>query len=191
MKPWTIALLALPAVVVGGVVLADGGSGVGNGAPSLFRTEAGMRGFRHPELSAQDREAFADARIAALKAGLKLTPDQDKLWPPVEDAIRALAQQRREARQARRERFAAMRDDTARDIPAQLRFMADRQAASAAALAKLADASAPLYAALNDAQKRRLTVLGRFMRTGGGMGWRERRAERWSEGKGSGRGEWQ
>ena len=30
------------------------------------------------ELSQEDRAAFTDARIAALKAGLRLTPDQEK-----------------------------------------------------------------------------------------------------------------
>ena len=37
----------------------------------------------HVRMNPEDRAAFTDARIAAVKAGLKLTPDQDKLWPPV------------------------------------------------------------------------------------------------------------
>ncbi|HJZ21063.1 MAG TPA: hypothetical protein VJ226_08900, partial [Bradyrhizobium sp.] len=44
--------------------------------------------YEHARLSAEDRAAFADARIAAVHAGLKLTPDQEKLWPPVESAVR-------------------------------------------------------------------------------------------------------
>ena len=39
-------------------------------------------------MSPEDRAAIFDARIAGLKAGLKLTPDQDKLWPNVETALR-------------------------------------------------------------------------------------------------------
>jgi len=39
----------------------------------------------HP--SAEDAAAFTDARIAGLKAGLKLTPEQEKNWPAVETAI--------------------------------------------------------------------------------------------------------
>ena len=35
-------------------------------------------------MNPEDRAAFADARIAAVHAGLKLTADQEKLWPPVE-----------------------------------------------------------------------------------------------------------
>lgn len=130
----------------------------------------GGRGGGREQMSAQDREAFTDARIAALHAGLKLTPDQEKTWPPVEDALRGLARQRSDAQAARRERWASMRGGPEMgDIPGQLRFMADRQAASADALRKLADASAPLYATLDDGQKRRMHVLARFLRPGGGM----------------------
>src|ERR1700751_1278626 len=35
-------------------------------------------------MNAEDAAAFTDARIAALKAGLKLTPEQEKNWPAVE-----------------------------------------------------------------------------------------------------------
>ena len=39
----------------------------------------------------QDRAAFLDARIAALKAGLELSAEQEKNWPPLESAMRDLA----------------------------------------------------------------------------------------------------
>jgi hypothetical protein len=48
-----------------------------------------------------DRAAFADARIAAVHAGLKLTPDQEKLWPPVEAAVRDFAKLRIDRANAR------------------------------------------------------------------------------------------
>ena len=38
-------------------------------------------GAYHPKFSAEDFAAFTDARIAALKAGLRLTPAQEKNWP--------------------------------------------------------------------------------------------------------------
>ena len=41
---------------------------------------------------AEDIAAFGDAGIAALHAGLKLTAEQEKLWPPVESALRDLAE---------------------------------------------------------------------------------------------------
>src|SRR5262245_57293736 len=51
--------------------------------------------------SAQDVEALTDARIAALRAGLKLSAEQEKHWPAVETAIRALAKQRADRMMAR------------------------------------------------------------------------------------------
>ena len=57
--------------------------------------------MRHMRLSPEDRAAFTDARIAAVHAGLKLTPDQEKLWPPVEAAVRDLAKMRIDRANAR------------------------------------------------------------------------------------------
>ena len=42
----------------------------------------------HVRINPEDRSAFLDARIAAVHAGLKLTADQEKLWPLVEAAVR-------------------------------------------------------------------------------------------------------
>src|ERR1700684_4693542 len=55
----------------------------------------------HMRMSPEDRAAFADARIAAVHAGLKLTPDQEKLWPPVEAAARDFAKLRIDRANAR------------------------------------------------------------------------------------------
>jgi hypothetical protein len=124
-------------------------------------------------MSAEDRAAFADARIAAVHAGLKLTPDQEKLWPPVEAAVKEFAKLRIDRANAR---MNAARDD-ARDQQkpddpvARLRDRADTMATTAAAMKKIADAADPLYKTLDDGQKRRLAILthmeGRFGREGG------------------------
>src|SRR5262245_49924452 len=50
--------------------------------------------YRFQAPSLEDLGAFTDARIAALKAGLRLTPDQDKNWPAFEQAYRDLAKLR-------------------------------------------------------------------------------------------------
>jgi hypothetical protein len=39
-------------------------------------------------------KVLTDVRIGIVKATLQLTPEQEKLWPPVEEAIRARAQAR-------------------------------------------------------------------------------------------------
>src|SRR5271167_3561897 len=44
--------------------------------------------------SPEDRAAFLDARIAALKAGLQLNAEQEKNWAPLEAAMRDLAKER-------------------------------------------------------------------------------------------------
>jgi zinc resistance-associated protein len=116
--------------------------------------------------SAEDIDAFIDARIAGLRVGLKLNPEQERLWAPVEEAIRNAARQRREQGRALRD----LRGDERRDdLAATLRLLADQQSARAEALRRLADAVSPLYASLDDAQKRRFRVLARPMHRQFGM----------------------
>jgi hypothetical protein len=134
---------------------------------------------QHMRLSAEDRAAFVDARIAAVHAGLKLTADQEKLWPPVEAAVRDFAKLRLDRANARMKAENDQQDQQKPDDPVtRLRERADNMATSAAALKKIADAADPLYKALDDGQKRRLALLthreGRF----GAEGWRHRWFER-------------
>jgi hypothetical protein len=109
-------------------------------------------------LSLEDRAALVDARIAAVKAGLKLTPDQEKLWPPVEAAVRDFAKLRIERANAR---MNANPDET-KDPVTRLRERADAMTASAAAMKRIADAADPLYKTLDEGQKRRLAILTRM-----------------------------
>ena len=133
----------------------------------------------HARLSPEDRAALTDARIAAVKAGLKLTPDQEKLWPPVEAAVRDFAKLRIDGANARMNAERDSQDSQKPSDPvARLRDRADTMAATAAAMKRIADAADPLYKTLDDGQKRRLAILthmgGRF----GGGGWRHRGFER-------------
>src|SRR6476661_1860937 len=52
-------------------------------------------------MNSEDRAAFVDARIAAVHAGLKLNADQEKLWPPIEAAVRDFAKLRIDRANAR------------------------------------------------------------------------------------------
>ena len=133
-------------------------------------------GYGHMRMSPEDRAAFADARIAAVHAGLKLSADQEKLWPPVESAVREFAKLRIDRANAR---MNAAQGDSSQQGPddpvARLRERADNMATSAAALKKIADAADPLYKTLDDSQKRRLAVLTHMDRRFGGWGnWRHR-----------------
>ena len=135
--------------------------------------------MRQMRLSPEDRAAFVDARIAAVHAGLKLTPDQEKLWPPVEAAVRDFAKLRIDRANAR---MKAENDQTeqqkAEDPVARLRERADNMATSATALKKIADAADPLYKTLDDGQKRRLAFLTHRGGQFGADGWRHRWLER-------------
>lgn len=147
------------------------------------------RYHHHHRMSTEDRAAFLDAKIASVKAGLKLTADQEKLWPPVETAVRDFAKQRMaqaNARASERDARRAEQDqkgpdgkpaaaDQTRDPVARLRERADRMAETATGLKKIADAADPLYKTLDDGQKRRLSMLTRM---GGHHGWRGRGFER-------------
>src|SRR5690349_15732552 len=62
-----------------------GGPGAGR-VPGPGRDRKGLRGDMMRRGSPGGRASMIDARIAAVKAGLRLTPDQDKLWPPLEQA---------------------------------------------------------------------------------------------------------
>lgn len=140
--------------------------------------------YGHMRMNPEDRAAFADARIAAVHAGLRLTPDQEKLWPPVEAAVKEFAKLRIDRANAR---MNADKDDAGQQKPddpvTRLRERADNMATSAAAMKKIADAADPLYKTLDDGQKRRLALLTHAEhRFGGGEGWRHR------DGMGPGRG---
>jgi len=116
----------------------------------------GPKGAERWRPTAEDVAAFADARIAALKAGLKLTPEQEKNWPAVETAMRDFAKQRSE-------RFAARASaDKPADRFERLSQRADAMAQQGAALKKLTEAAGPLYKSLDDSQKQRFWTLARL-----------------------------
>src|SRR5215831_20164165 len=132
---------------------------------------------RRWQANAEDMRAFGEARLAALKAGLTLTPEQEKNWPAFELAARELSK-------LRMDRMAAMRNaQPGADPVERLRQRATAMADTGAALKKLADATDPLYKSLDDSQKQRFAVLSRFggagrehmrdhMRGRAGDGWR-------------------
>ena len=156
------------------------------GSTAVYAQHRGFDGMgrpHHMRMNPEDRAAFMDSRIAAVKAGLKLTPDQDKLWPPLESAVRDFAKLRIDRANARMDARGndrnddrdARRDDrgSERNPVERLRERADRMGETSAALKKIADAADPLYKTLDDGQKRRVAVLTRMEGRFGGMrgGW--------------------
>lgn len=99
----------------------------------------------------EEPAAVFDARIAAHKAALKLTPDQERsLWPPYEAALRRLALLRVERHEEQR---------PANPV-ALLRQRADDLTAASVALRQLADAEEPLINSLDDTQKHLFLTYG-------------------------------
>jgi zinc resistance-associated protein len=103
--------------------------------------------------SPEDLNAILDGRIAEFKTTLKLSAEQEKNWPAVEQAIRDIAK-------ARRDRIAAGRDQPRpTDLIERLEHRADAMTGAAASLKRLAEAAKPLYQSLDDGQKHRLAFL--------------------------------
>jgi hypothetical protein len=98
----------------------------------------------------EDAAAILDARLAALKTVLKLTPEQEKLWPPVEAAIRDAVKGAIARREAR---MAAPPPATALDV---LSIIADSEEARAKSLKAFVVAAKPFVAVLTPAQLNRL-----------------------------------
>jgi hypothetical protein len=117
-----------------------------------------------------EHEALLDAKLAGLKAGLRLTPEQEKLWGPFEAAVRDAAQAREQHMMMRMERMHGMsapgmgEEEGAPGSPIdRLESMADHLSQAGAVLKKVADEAKPLYASLDDTQKQIFAMLGREM----------------------------
>jgi hypothetical protein len=116
----------------------------------------GADGGRRWQPSVEDLRAFGEARLAALKAGLMLTAEQERNWPAFEQAARDLGK-------LRVDQMTAMRNAVpSRDPVDRLRQRATAMADTSAALKKLAEATDPLYKSLDDSQKRRFSMLSRL-----------------------------
>ena len=129
---------------------------------------AGQQPFEAWRPSAEDISAFTDARVAGLKAGLRLTPAQEQHWPAVERAIRDAAKERQDRMSARQSAPPPL------DPIERLRQRADAMSTRANSMRRLAEAAAPLYQSLDEAQKRRFAMLARMAgpRRGGPGFWR-------------------
>jgi zinc resistance-associated protein len=147
MKPGLPFALTMIALVGSGVALAAFN---GHAEQSPGNIPAGTE--KHV-FSPADRAAFLDAGIAALHAGLKLSPEQEKLWPAVETSLRTAGNNAMARRQKLKDA----------PVPASLVDRLRRRGENAVArgqnLEAIADAAAPLYATLSEDQKHRLPVL--------------------------------
>lgn len=119
--------------------------------------------------NAAEWNALTDLRVDLVKNALQLTPDQEKYWPAIENAIRARAKNR----QARVEKIMETTGARAQETPIEamrnrdpvsfLNRRADALAQRSADLKQLAAAWQPLYGTLSPDQKRRMAALTLFV----------------------------
>ena len=135
---------------VGGIV--GGVEGV-LGIPQRAGSTSGRYRSDRAELSANQISNEFAARTARIKADLRLTPEQEKNWPGFESAMSDIGKRygdRQTAVQADRTQQKAPAD-----VIEQLRDEAQFLSERSADRKTLADAAQPLYASLDDQQKRR------------------------------------
>ncbi len=154
-------------------------------------------------MSAETTQRLEDGRMAMAKTALKLTPDQEKLWAPVEEQVRAAfkdradrraeRQKRREERQASREAKDDGKSAGGESLDRPRQNLADRFERMSTELTRRAErmklfsgAFTPFYASLSDEQKDVLRPLIRDLAPGfAGRG--KRHAGNWRDGD---RGGW-
>jgi LTXXQ motif family protein len=154
----------LKTVVIGTTTLFLTASSIANAQSSQTSSPA------TPErLNATELNTLTDMRVDLVKAALQLTPEQEKLWPPVETAIRANAEDRR-ARIAKVQETVGIRGDQSRadvmrnrDPIAFLQRRSQALAQRAADLDRLAEAWQPLYNTLSQEQRQRMASLAIFV----------------------------
>jgi LTXXQ motif family protein len=126
----------------------------------------------------------ANERIAAIKAGLELTTDQQQMWGAYQQTLEDIIQfraQRMQARQAAAQQAGNAQPKKGGDPFARLSRRVDFMTQSTPLVKKMADAGEPLYQSLSDAQKGRFKMLTRLllpkltmMGRGGNRGQRQR-----------------
>lgn len=138
------------------------------GAPSIACAQSSATVGK---VSTNDATALTDARVDLVKSALQLTPEQEKFWPAIEQAIRTRAKDR----QTRLTELASEIGDRSpieiikdRNPIEFLQRRAESLSQRADDLKKLAEAWDPLYKTLSPQQKKRMAfltlVVGREMR---------------------------
>ena len=140
------------AIVVGTAALAIAGTSL------VYAQQRGgrdgmMQGWQP---NAEDLRAFGEARLAALKAGLMLTPEQEKNWPAFEQAARDYGK-------LRMDRFTATRSGSSSDDPVErLRQRATAMTEAGTAPVASSGSSSSHCSRLDENQKRRFAILNRL-----------------------------
>jgi hypothetical protein len=119
---------------------------------SAIAQRRGDRGDR-ATLTANQMVAQTDANTARIKADLRLTPEQEKNWSGLATALHDIGVKRADSLVAFRTEHARQKDsgDLIEYLNSRGKLLGERSAN----VKKLADAAQPLYASLDEQQKRR------------------------------------
>ncbi|WP_052003090.1 Spy/CpxP family protein refolding chaperone [Microvirga sp. BSC39] len=168
----TVATLALAALLTSPGTYAAAQQTPTPEAPTASQDQG--RQDRRPRLSRDDFNRLVDARIASIRAGLKLSADQERLWAPVESAIRTSAG----------ERFTRMQERPSRDERRSMDFMQRLERRSAMVTERAQRSTAvttalrPLWDTFTEDQKRIAPRLMREAVDNDGPRWHERGGRR-------------
>ncbi len=114
-----------------------------------------------PSIQAQqteeDRATLVEARVAALKAGLKLSSAQEKYWDGLEKVLRDVVGARAARRKAFLEQATELRDKD--EVIQGMKMVGKNFVARGEDLEKISEAAAPLFDSLDAAQKHRFALL--------------------------------
>lgn len=161
------------------------------------------RNFEHGgwhRMSPEARARLDEGRLAMAKTALKLNPEQEKLWSPLETEIRAGFKARadhmagrekmRDERRKEREASKDSKDAAAKRPDMSERFdkMSQRMGDRADRMKAFSAAFKPFYASLSDEQKEVLRPLMREMTGGHGRGHHGKHGKRWAMEGGWGEG---
>ena len=151
----------LKTVVIGTIALLLSASSMANAQSSQTSSATATP----QRLSAAERNTLTDMRIDLTKAALQLTTEQEKLWPPIEAAIRANVEDRKGRVAKAQETVGRVADEGRievlrnRDPIAFLQRRSQALSQRSENLDKLADAWQPLYNTLSQEQRRRMAAL--------------------------------
>jgi len=154
----SLSILTMIAVIGAGLAMAGAAAAQQPANPAPVRPTTPM-----PQYTAADAGAVLNARIAALKMVIAMTPDQEKLWPPVEAAIRDIAKTSFERLKQR------LAGPPTTDFLVALGKMADNEEARAKDLKTFIGAATPLVASLSPEQKRRIPAFFGMIDVPGGQ----------------------
>ncbi|MEE1658197.1 Spy/CpxP family protein refolding chaperone [Microvirga sp. CF3062] len=174
----TIATIALAALLAGSGTYALAQPAPAPDAPAASQDQS--RQDRRPRLSQDDFNRLVDARIASIKAGLKLSADQERLWTPAETAIRAAASERFTRMQERPDRDERQSMDFMQRLERRSTMVSERAQRSIAVTTALR----PLWDTLTEDQKRIAPRLLREAVNNDGPRWHDRGGRQGRDGRG-------